>query len=574
MLEEKIADHFKIPIQFIKERKQTPKNLIEDLELEKTHMGISNNTIYSFLFKPKTIFGKSGTSAWINEYTTNAKFLTDHQDLVSTFTPNENNPEETHKAWNSFKTIKEDKSFLDKYQYINWDRFKFLNKSSLCLSVLAMYSILSPALNLIAPLLLLLIPFVLLKIKKVPITLSSYISVLMVSIKNHSFGKLITQWAVLPWSQRVYLLLMVGMYIYNIYQNAISCYQFYHNSYTINNDIRNINTHLKNSKEQIGHFMSKIQKYKSFSPYFSYLQDKLETLDKVHQALNSVPLASFNPKKIPFMGYTLKQYYLLHESKEIEDVLLFSFGFTGYIEKMENLRVLHKAKVLHEAKFKLSSRPKINMKKAYYPTMICDKVIPNNISVKHNKIITGPNASGKTTLLKTVTTNLLLSQQIGFGFYEKATITPFDYIHCYLNIPDTSSRDSLFQAEARRCLDILDCINENKDKKHFCIFDELFSGTNPYEAISSAQAYLQYIANIKNVKFMLTTHFIQLCNNLNTHKRIDNINMYTTINNDIPTYKYTICNGISQIKGGITVLKELGYPEYIITETKKIVNEF
>ena len=73
MLEEKIADHFKIPIQFIEERKQTPKNLIEDLELEKTHIGISNSTIYSFLFKPKTIFGNNGISAWINEYTTNAK---------------------------------------------------------------------------------------------------------------------------------------------------------------------------------------------------------------------------------------------------------------------------------------------------------------------------------------------------------------------------------------------------------------------------------------------------------------------------------------------------------------------
>ena len=106
---------------------------------------------------------------------------------------------------------------------------------------------------------------------------------------------------------------------------------------------------------------------------------------------------------------------------------------------------------------------------------------------------------------------MLLSQQFGYGFYKKAKISLFDYIHCYLNIPDTSSLDSLFQAEARRCLNILNKIKVNPNKKNFCIFDELFSGTNPYEAVSSATAYLKHISSNKNVKFMLTTHFISLC---------------------------------------------------------------
>ena len=45
----------------------------------------------------------------------------------------------------------------------------------------------------------------------------------------------------------------------------------------------------------------------------------------------------------------------------------------------------------------------------------------------------------------------LLSQQIGFGYYKKGILNPFDYIHCYINIPDDCSRDSLFQSEVRRC---------------------------------------------------------------------------------------------------------------------------
>ena len=50
----------------------------------------------------------------------------------------------------------------------------------------------------------------------------------------------------------------------------------------------------------------------------------------------------------------------------------------------------------------------------------------------------------ETTLLKSTLINLILSQQIGFGFYKSAYINPYKHIHCYINIPDTSGRDSLF----------------------------------------------------------------------------------------------------------------------------------
>ena len=89
-----------------------------------------------------------------------------------------------------------------------------------------------------------------------------------------------------------------------------------------------------------------------------------------------------------------------------------------------------------------------------------------------NIVITGPNASGKTTTLKTTIINILLSQQIGYGCFESLEMMPYDYVHCYLNIPDTSGRDSLFQAEARRCKEILDIIEQNSNERHFCLFDE------------------------------------------------------------------------------------------------------
>jgi DNA mismatch repair ATPase MutS len=144
---------------------------------------------------------------------------------------------------------------------------------------------------------------------------------------------------------------------------------------------------------------------------------------------------------------------------------------------------------------------------------------------------------------------------------------PYTHIHSYLNIPDTSGRDSLFQAESRRCKEIIDIIREqNPDKtRHFCTFDELFSGTNPHEASSAGHAFLSYLNTFKNVNFILTTHYLRICKQFKVSEHIQNYKMDVRISED-GTFKYTykIKKGISSIKGGIRVLKDMDYPKEII----------
>ena len=179
-----------------------------------------------------------------------------------------------------------------------------------------------------------------------------------------------------------------------------------------------------------------------------------------------------------------------------------------------------------------------------------------------NYMITGPNAAGKTTFIKTTMLNVLFSQQVGCGFYKRFYLkSPYKKLFCYLNIPDTSGRDSLFQAEARRCKEVLDEVITGE--KTLCIFDELFSGTNPSEASASAYAFLRYLKTLPNVTFLLTTHFLDVCDRLAND--IQNAHMTTikTTSGDLEyTYKFAL--GISKVKGALKVLKDLNYPTAIL----------
>ena len=527
-----ILDHFTLPIEMSHEKHTIYENLYDDLELLDCHSKDKRASFYSKLLNPSSHAARLMMEKMANFYTSDAHFLKDSQKLYKNCHTLQNNPKLCQSAWDIWNTTKEDTNFHEKYQYLDMDQIKWLNTSAPFLLVLTFYSILSPVLNIIAPFLLLLVPFIILKIMKVPITAASYTKILLEQLDKHSFGQLFTRFWDVPPSQRMYLFVCFGMYVYNIYQNVLSCYQFYRNTYFINTYFHKMCEYVGHTKRQLTEYISLISPFKTFQPYKSYLETKAKAINMLYKTLDNIPKARFNPLYLNKMGFVMKQFYLINNSKPITDILYFSFAFNGYIDNLEGLSHKIQEKQIHPAKFVKSDKNIVHFKDSFYP-LIEKGVVKNNIDISNNIIITGPNAAGKTTILKTTLLNILITQQFGFGFYRKAKLTPFHFIHCYLNIPDTSSRDSLFQAEARRCGKILQLIEHNPDKKHFCIFDELYSGTNPFEAIASAYSYLNYLKRKPQVSFMLTTHFIRLCNLFLQKKHIKNYNMETTMNKNI-----------------------------------------
>jgi DNA mismatch repair ATPase MutS len=67
------------------------------------------------------------------------------------------------------------------------------------------------------------------------------------------------------------------------------------------------------------------------------------------------------------------------------------------------------------------------------------------------------------------------------------------------------------------------------------------------------------------VTCLLTTHYTKLCKKLAKNKRIQNFSMKTVKKNDSFEYTYKLVEGISKIKGGLKVLKDMNYPKEILS---------
>jgi hypothetical protein len=571
----KEVEQFKLPITYLDPSHvySLSPTVSNDLELI-----VSKDTpsMYEYLFQPKHLFAKCTMPAWQEKYTTDINYLNDTQYIVenmgnyqakmssSSYSPN---CEKLFDVWNS---VKNDDSFLDKYSYMEWDLLKHLNNSSAFLQSISLVNIASPVISLSIPFLFMILPFLLLKFQGVPVTFSAYLDVLKHIAKNHFIGKALSNMGSISWDKIIYLLVTLGLYLLQIYQNVTSCIRFYKNVQRVNESLMEMRLYTKYSIESMENFLDLIDGRSSYFGFSNEVKSNLGILRRLNSELQFINPFSNSVKKLNEIGYMLKCFYKLYSDSEYTSALRFSMGFEGYINNLLGVNENLTKGVVSFAKFETNGSTEtggLELKQQYYPPLINEMPVKNTCKFDKNMIISSPNKSGKTTILKTTAINIIFSQQLGCGFYSSAKMVPYTHIHSYLNIPDTSGRDSLFQAESRRCKEIIDVIREQNSRatRHFCVFDELYSGTNPEEASKAGHAFLSYLSRFENVNFILTTHYFSICKKFKTSDKIQNYKMDVRVSED-GTFKYTykVKKGISKIKGGIRVLKDMDYPKEIL----------
>lgn len=550
----KTSDFFTLPILHTSPVYQVDPSTVKNLELTTVNddnkdtdkLALYHNV---FDYDDGDKLATDMVNEFANHYTTNITFLNQTQQLVDNFKVDSNNKvfKQANNAHDIWKTITVNEHFLETYNYMEWKGLSFLNHSSEYLQATTMCTIFSPILSILSPILMAIIPFIMLRLHGITITVSSYISSFWLLIKSSSMGKILSTETTLM--EKLFGLLSLGMYVFSLYQNVQSCIQFDVNMQQIHTYCYDLHEYCMNTialmDQCIGN-MATLSEYVNFS---KNVEKQKTILYQMAIRLREVDKYEYTVTKARELGTIMKYFYELHTNDVYNECIMYSFGFVKYMQLITSVNAnMSRATFITDPK-----TTQCIIKDSYYPATDCK--ITNSISLDKNKIITGPNASGKTTLLKSTFFNIILSQQIGYGFYSSAILCPYDGLCCYINIPDTSGRDSLFQAEAKRCSHIVDEIKASPTKRSFCIFDELFSGTNPTEASICSLEFMKHLSTFENVTWLLTTHFVDVCNT--PIARCMNYKMLTHIKNDNIKYTYKMKRGISTAQSATLILSEL-----------------
>ena len=544
---------FQLPIQY-NTHKEVDATLIQDLELVNT-VDSSGVPVYHHVFSPTTPVAKEIVSQMAKYYTTNTDFLKESILFHKRFNHSSESYTDFIEKWN---TLQKNEEFKLTYQYINYDRMSYLNESSKFMFMISLYFITSPILFILSPLIMVLMPFAILHTQGHQLSWDSYKTKLCEITKRHAIVQLFTGFSGATSKEKAMIFASASIFLIQTYCNGYAVYKFYTNIKAIHTLMESVQNHLKQTLTSIEYIQSIVSDLPTYKGFIETLDHHKSVLSTYYEKISHVNPLTFSWKEFIHLGMLRSHFYELYSNAELKTSIEYSIQLCGYVENIEHLS---KQQNLNTCTF---TEKDTSFSRAYYPT---HKPVKNSYNLKKNIMITGPNASGKTTFIKMTLINTLLSQQFGCGFYKKAKINPYDSFCSYINIPDTSGRDSLFQAEARRCKDVLESVKD-KTQRVFCIFDELFSGTNPTEASASAFAFLQYLSAEKNCTFLLTTHFIDVCRNLKDNETIVMKHMKTINQKNKLIYTYKLSKGLSTVHGGIHVLIDMGYPSDIINNAK------
>ena len=257
---------------------------------------------------------------------------------------------------------------------------------------------------------------------------------------------------------------------------------------------------------------------------------------------------------------------LFHDKEECIYELIDTLGFIESSIAVASFRNMLDAWCIPE--FKNDSDMQLEVKNVYHP--LIKKPVANSISTKHNVLLTGSNASGKSTFLKTIAVNALLSQTIytSVSDYYKA---PVYRIYSSMALrDDLSNSNSYYIVEIKSLKRILDAAN--KEGHPVLMFvDEVLRGTNTVERIAASSEILKSVSASKALVFA-ATHDIELTTLLNG--QYDNYHFQEKVTDDEVIFDFKLYSGPATTRNAIKLLKTIGYNSDIINAAENSARYF
>ncbi len=392
----------KLPIEYV-EHERLSDVLREDLEIGKT------KTLYDRILPSQSM----NLNKWCSLYTKDTRYLKQTQKCIKHYSVQPYTCDLFKKTYEDYIG---ETNFIDKYQYVGFKMFQQLNESSTFLHCLSLYNLTSPIFSLISPLIMLVIPFMLLKMQSVPITIDGYIKHLSELFKHTSVYQLFFNFRSLSFQNRLSAFFSLFIYLLQVYNNVISCMSFYRNITTIYDFLSQYESHVKQSISLIDQTANHLRSYSTYRPFVEESLRQKENLQHLLSQLQKIQPCESIVLKIGQIGVLMQLYYDLFMNETYHKAMQYTFFLHDYNMDMLWIYAAVRSKKLKPCKY----GKKTVMNGMYYLALMDEPSVRNDIDLKTNLLISGPNASGKTTVLKSLLLNAILSQQWGYGCYEKA----------------------------------------------------------------------------------------------------------------------------------------------------------
>jgi DNA mismatch repair protein MutS len=270
-------------------------------------------------------------------------------------------------------------------------------------------------------------------------------------------------------------------------------------------------------------------------------------------------------------------------SQLIEDVLpniediIFNAKCIAYLDVIHGLA--HVSKINNYSKPIINDGLKIDIKDGRHPVIeqflpVGEAYIPNDIFLDNKQqqimMITGPNMSGKSALLRQTALILIMAQIGCFVPAKSADIGVIDKLFTRVGANDNiSSGESTFMVEMNETSSIMN----NISSRSLILLDEIGRGTSTYDGISIAWSIAEFLH--ENPKFqpktMFATHYHELNNMTKSFSRIKNYNVTVKEIDKKIHFIRKLMKGGSEHSFGIHVAKVAGMPQKIISKAEKIL---
>ena len=206
--------------------------------------------------------------------------------------------------------------------------------------------------------------------------------------------------------------------------------------------------------------------------------------------------------------------------------------------------------------------------------LLIEEAVTNTICTNKNVLITGCNASGKSTFLKMVAINAILAQSFGICFAKEYRGSFYKIYSSMALKDDIQAKESYFMAEIKSLKRIVDEaaeVNIDSNTKVLCVIDEVLRGTNTVERIAAS---VEILSSFKKEALLcfVATHDIELTELLKDS--YDNYHFEEEVRDGDVIFNYKINKGAANSRNAIRLLSVLGYDNSIVENAARRADTF